>query len=314
MADERPANPPASPASTDNAASDSGRNAAGPPQVANANGTVAANRNAPPANKVDVPKGVWLQCPSCQATVFQRALEENLHVCPECDYHNRISARTRIAQLVDPDSFEEFLADIVSTDPLKFKERLTYTERLEEVRNKTNETEAVVVGKAFIRGRAVILAAMNPFFIMASMGSVVGEKITAGIERAADENIPFVVVTSSGGARMQEGMVSLVQMAKTSAAVARLDDAGGLYIVVMSDPTTAGVAASFASLGDIHLAEPGAMIGFAGPRVIENTIRAKLPEGFQSAEFALQHGFVDRIVHRSDLRTEIARIIDYAGK
>ena len=279
----------------------------------------ASKPTAPPAsgaaaNKVDVPRGVWLQCPSCQATVFQKALEENLYVCPECAYHHRIPARTRIAQLVDPDSFEEFLADLVSTDPLKFKERLTYKERLREVQNKTGESEAVVVGKAFIRGRPVILAAMNPLFIMASMGSVVGEKITSGIERATDENIPFVVVTASGGARMQEGMVSLVQMAKTSAAVARLDDAGGLYIVIMADPTTAGVAASFANLGDIHLAEPGAMIGFAGPRVIENTIKAKLPEGFQSAEFALQHGFVDRIVHRHQLRTEIARIIDYSGK
>jgi acetyl-CoA carboxylase carboxyl transferase subunit beta len=237
-----------------------------------------------------------------------------MHVCPECGYHHRITARARIAQLVDPDSFEEFLTDLISTDPLKFHERLSYKDRLQEVRDKTGESEAVVVGKAFIRGRPVILAAMNPFFIMASMGAVVGEKITASIERAADENIPFVAVTASGGARMQEGMVSLVQMAKTSAAIARLDDAGGLYIVVMADPTTAGVAASFASLGDIHLAEPGAMIGFAGPRVIENTIRAKLPEGFQSAEFALQHGFVDRIVHRHNLRTEIARIIDYAGK
>ncbi|MBI4582077.1 MAG: acetyl-CoA carboxylase carboxyltransferase subunit beta [Planctomycetes bacterium] len=297
MADDSPADRPttATPAPTDGAA------------ATRTNGTAAAN-------KVDVPRGVWLQCPACQATVFQKALEENMHVCPECGYHHRIAARVRIAQLVDPDSFEEFLPDLTSTDPLKFKERLTYKERIREVQAKTGEAEAVVVGKAFIRGRPVILAAMDPFLIMASKGAVVGEKITAGLERATDENIPFVVVTASGGARMQEGMISLVQMAKTSSAVARLDDAGGLYIVVMTDPTTAGVAASFASLGDIHLAEPGAMIGFAGPRVIENTIRAKLPEGFQSAEFALQHGFVDRIVHRHNLRTEIARIIDYAGK
>jgi acetyl-CoA carboxylase carboxyl transferase subunit beta len=264
--------------------------------------------------RVDVPKGMWTQCPSCQATLYQKALEENLFVCPECDYHHRVTARVRIQQLVDPDTFEEFLPDLVSTDPLKFKDRIPYHDRLREAREKTQETEAIVVGKAFIRGRPVILAAMNPFFIMASMGAVVGEKVTAAIERATDENIPFVVVTASGGARMQEGMVSLAQMAKTSAAIARLDDAGGLYIVLMSDPTTAGVAASFASLGDIHLAEPGAMIGFAGPRVIENTIKATLPEGFQSADFMLQHGFVDRIVHRSSLRTEIARIIDYAGK
>jgi acetyl-CoA carboxylase carboxyl transferase subunit beta len=267
-----------------------------------------------PLNRVDVPAGLWTRCPKCQATVFQKAVEENLHVCPECDYHHRIPARTRIAQLVDPESFEEFLPDLTSTDPLKFKERLKYKERLKAAQERSGEHEAVVTGKAFIRGRPVILAAMDPFFIMASMGAVVGEKVTASIERATDENVPFVIVTASGGARMQEGMVSLVQMAKTSAALARLDDAGGLYVVVMSDPTTAGVAASFASLGDIHLAEPGAMIGFAGPRVIENTIRSKLPEGFQSAEFMLEHGFVDRIVHRQDLRTEIARVIDYAGK
>lgn len=274
----------------------------------------APSPSAPPLNRVDVPKGLWTQCPKCQATLYQKALEEKLFVCPECGYHNRIPARTRIQQLADPDTFEEFLADLVSTDPLKFHDRTTYKDRLEQIQEKTGQTEAVLVGKAFIRGRPVILAVMDPFFIMASMGAVVGEKITAGLERAADENLPFVVVTASGGARMQEGMVSLVQMAKTSAAVARLDDAGGLYIVVMTDPTTAGVAASFASLGDIHIAEPGAMIGFAGPRVIEGTIKAKLPENFQSAEFMLEHGFIDRIVPRDQLRTEIARLIDYAGK
>ena len=269
---------------------------------------------AAPPNRVDVPKGLWEKCPSCQAMVYQKALEENLYVCPECGYHHRIPARTRIKQLSDAESFEEFLPDLVSTDPLRFSERLKYKERLRQAQEATGETEAVVVGKAYIRGRPVILAAMDPFFIMASMGAVVGEKVTAAIERAADENIPFVIVTASGGARMQEGMVSLVQMAKTAAAVARLDDAGGLYIVVMGDPTTAGVAASFASLGDIHIAEPGAMIGFAGPRVIENTVKAKLPQGFQSAQFMQEHGFVDRVVPRQNLRTEIARIIDYAGK
>ncbi len=273
-----------------------------------------SNGGPPVIGKVDVPRGLWTQCPGCQSTVSQRMLEEALHTCPECSHHFRMPARTRIEQLVDPDTFEPFLEDLVSTDPLGFRERVAYKDRLREAQERTGETEAVLVGKAFIRGRPVILAAMDPFFIMASMGAVVGEKVTAGIERATDENIPFVIVTASGGARMQEGMVSLVQMAKTSAAVGRLDDAGGLYIVVMADPTTAGVAASFASLGDIHLAEPGAMIGFAGPRVIENTIKSKLPEGFQSAEFMLEHGFIDRIVHRRDLRTEIARIIDYAGK
>jgi len=268
----------------------------------------------PAPDRVDVPAGLWTQCPACEATVYQKALEEALHVCPECGYHHRIRARTRIEQLVDPGTLEEFLTDLVSTDPLKFKDRLGYKERIRQNQQNTGESEAVIVGKAFIRGRPVILAVMDPFFIMASMGAVVGEKVTAGIERATDENIPFVIVTASGGARMQEGLVSLVQMAKTSAAIARMDGAGGLYIVVMSDPTTAGVAASFASLGDIHIAEPGAMVGFAGPRVIENTIKAQLPEGFQSAEFMLEHGFIDRIVPRKNLRTEIARIIDYAGK
>jgi len=265
-------------------------------------------------NKVDVPKGLWAQCSACEAMVYQKAVEENLNVCPECGVHHRITARTRIQQLVDEGTFEEFLSDLVSTDPLKFSERLKYKERIRQAQETSGENEAVIVGKTYIRGRPVILAVMDPFFIMASMGAVVGEKVTAAIERATDENIPFVIVTASGGARMQEGMVSLVQMAKTSAAVARLDEAGGLYIVVMTDPTTAGVAASFASLGDLHLAEPGAMVGFAGPRVIENTIKATLPEGFQSAEFMLEHGFIDRIVDRKNLRTEIARIIDYAGK
>ncbi|UCD30393.1 MAG: acetyl-CoA carboxylase carboxyltransferase subunit beta [Planctomycetota bacterium] len=267
-----------------------------------------------PRTKVDVPKGLWDQCTACQAMVYKKAVEDNLHVCPECDYHHRISARTRIKQLADEGTFEEFLSDLVTTDPLKFRERLKYKERVRQAQEISGENEAVVVGKTFIRGRPVILAVMDPFFIMASMGAVVGEKVTAAIERATDENIPFVIVTASGGARMQEGMVSLVQMAKTAAAVARLDEAGGLYIVVMTDPTTAGVAASFASLGDVHIAEPGAMVGFAGPRVIENTIKAKLPDEFQSAEFMLEHGFVDRIVNRKKLRTEIARIIDYAGK
>ncbi len=267
-----------------------------------------------PGQRVEVPVGAWTQCPKCSATVYQKDVEEALHVCPECGFHHRINARTRIAQLCDPDTFEEFLPDLVSTDPLKFKDRLPYKERLRAVQDEAGEAEAIIVGKGFIRGRAVILGVMDPFFIMGSMGAVVGEKATAAIERATDENLPLVMVTASGGARMQEGMVSLVQMAKTSAALARLDEAGGLYIVVATDPTTAGVAASFASLGDIIVAEPGAMIGFAGPRVIANTIKAELPEGFQTAEFMLEHGFVDRIIERKDLRREIARIIDYAGK
>ena len=261
-----------------------------------------------------VPAGLWTRCSSCGHMLYEKEVVENLHVCPECGYHRRIDARTRITQLVDPESFEEFAHDLRSIDPLKFKDRIPYKERIQKEQDKTGEVEAVVVGKAFIRGRPVILVVMNPSFIMASMGAVVGEKVTRAIEQASADNLPLVIVTASGGARMQEGMISLVQMAKTSAALARHDDAKGLYIVVTTDPTTAGVAASFASLGDVIMAEPGAMIGFAGPRVIANTINAELPEGFQTAEFMKEHGFVERIVKRSDLRREIARIVDFCGK
>jgi len=246
--------------------------------------------------------------------IYRRILEEELHVCPECDHHYRIGARTRINQLNDPGTFEEFLPNLESTDPLQFSDRMTYRDRLAKTKAQTGETEAIIVGKGFIKGRPLIMGVMNPDFIMGSMGAVVGEKVVAAVERALNEGLPLLMVTCSGGARMMEGMVSLSQMAKTSAAIAKFDDAGGLYIVVMTDPTTAGVAASFAFLGDVILAEPGAQIGFAGPRVIANTIKATLPEGFQKAEFMLEHGFVDRIVHRRDLRREIARIIDYCNK
>jgi acetyl-CoA carboxylase carboxyl transferase subunit beta len=266
------------------------------------------------SQKREIPAGIWDSCGKCGHMVYQKEVEESLHTCPECGHHRRVNARTRIEQLCDPGSFEELDADLAPTDPLNFKDRIPYPERLKAAQEKTGERDAVIIGRAFIRGRSVILAVMNPEFIMASMGAVVGEKITRSIERATDEDLPLIVVTASGGARMQEGMVSLMQMAKTSSALARFDDAGGLYIVVASDPTTAGVAASFASLGDVILAEPGAMMGFAGPRVIANTIKQELPPGFQTAEFMLKHGFVDRIVNRQDLRREIARLIDYCGK
>ncbi len=264
--------------------------------------------------KTGVPAGLWTRCEICEHMIYEKELADSLHVCPECGHHRRVAARTRITQLVDPDTFEEFAADLRATDPLKFKDRIPYTDRIAREQEKTGEQDAIIVGKAFVRGRAVVLGVMNPAFIMASMGAVVGEKVTRAIEKAIDEDVPLILVTASGGARMQEGMISLVQMAKTSAALAKLDDAGGLYIVVATDPTTAGVAASFASLGDVIISEPKAMIGFAGPRVIANTINAELPEGFQTAEFMLEHGFVDRIVPRSDLRRELARIIDYCGK
>ncbi|MBK9128017.1 MAG: acetyl-CoA carboxylase carboxyltransferase subunit beta [Phycisphaerales bacterium] len=268
----------------------------------------------PQRRYVDVPEGLWIRCTQCSAMIYKRILEENLHVCPECDYHYRIDARARIAQLNDEGTFEEFLPHLESTDPLEFRDRVGYKERLAKVKEQTGESEAIVVGKGFIKGRPLIMGVMNPNFIMGSMGSVVGEKVAAAAERATLEGLPLLMVTCSGGARMMEGMVSLVQMAKTSAAIAKFDESGGLYIVVMTDPTTAGVAASFAFLGDVTIAEPGALIGFAGPRVIANTIKATLPEGFQRAEFMLDHGFVDRIVHRRDLRSEIARIIDYCNK
>ena len=261
-----------------------------------------------------VPAGLWARCAACEHMVFEKDVEELLGVCPECSHHRRVDARTRIRHLVDPDTFEEFATDLKSTDPLKFKDRIPYKERLKREEAKTGESEAMIVGKAFIRGRPVILGVMNPMFIMASMGAVVGEKMTRAAERAIEDNLPLVVVTASGGARMQEGVVALTQMAKTASALAQLDDAAGLYIVVATDPTTGGVSASFASLGDIVLAEPKAMMGFAGPRVIQNTMNVELPEGFQTAEFMMEHGFVDRIVPRSDLRTEIARIIDFCGK
>ncbi len=264
--------------------------------------------------KVDVPEGLWLRRTGCSKMIFRKLLEEELHVCPECDHHYRIGARTRIEQLSDEGAFDEFNAELVSTDPLKWTDNKSYKERLAGVQKATGLKEAVVTGKGYIKGRPVILAVMDPFFIMGSMGSVVGEKVTAAIERATELSLPIVIVTCSGGARMQEGLVSLMQMAKTSAALARHDDAKGLYITIMTDPTTAGVAASFASLGDVILAEPGAMIGFAGPRVIRNTVKAELPEGFQTAEFMLEHGHIDRIVSRKNLRNEVARVIDYCGK
>lgn len=277
-------------------------------------GETTADKSTTDTRKLDVPEGLWVKCEKCQAMVYRKQLEENLLCCPECGKHYRVPARVRIAQLTDPDTFEEFLEDLESSDPLKFKDRMAYKDRLTENQSKTQLKDAVVTGKGYIKGRAVILGAMDSFFIMGSMGAVVGEKVATAAERAMEEDVPLVMVTCSGGARMMEGMISLAQMAKTSAALARFDDEGGLYIVVMVDPTTAGVAASFAFLGDVILAEPGTMIGFAGPRVIWNTVKTKLPEGFQTAEFMLEHGFIDRIVARKDLRSEIARLIDFCGK
>ncbi len=264
--------------------------------------------------KKPVPEGLWLRCDACGAILFKRALENNLGVCPDCRHHFRIAAPERIQQLADPDSFVEFDADLTSGDPLSFVDIKPYTDRLEAARKKTGTNEAVQCGTAFIKGRKVVMAVMDFRFLGGSMGSVVGEKIARSIEVAADEDLPLIVVSASGGARMMESGLSLMQMAKTSAALARFDDMGGLYVSVLTDPTTGGVTASFAMLGDVILAEPKALIGFAGPRVIKNTIRQDLPEGFQRSEFLLEHGFVDRVVDRHDLRSEISSLIDYAGK
>ncbi len=261
--------------------------------------------------KKDIPEGLWLRCPGCEEMVFRKRVAENLYVCPECGYHFRLGARQRVAMLADADSFEEYLPNLISPDPLGFSDRKTYIERLADAQRQTNLYDAAVVGRAYIRGRPVVLGAMDANFIMGSMGSVVGEKITTAVEKAMELGLPVVICCASGGARMMEGILSLAQMAKTSAALARFGQGPGLYIAVMTHPTTAGVLASFGSLGDIILAEPGAMVGFTGPRVIRQTMKQDLPEGFQTAEFMLEHGFVDRIVPRRDLRSEIASLIDY---
>lgn len=262
----------------------------------------------------DVPEGLWMRCPECEAMLYRKNVEANLHVCPECDHHLRIGADERVRQLCDPGGFEPMWEHLRPVDALSFTDRIPYSQRIASEQAKSSRSDAVMAGLGFIKGRRVVMACMDPRFMMGSMGSVVGETITRAIELAAEQDLPLIVVSCSGGARMQESALSLMQMAKTSAALARLDSEGGLFISVLTDPTTGGVTASFAMLGDVILAEPKALIGFAGPRVIANTVRQELPEGFQTSEFLLQAGFVDRVVHRKDLRSEISRIIDYAGK
>lgn len=267
-----------------------------------------------PSRRSDVPEGLWMRCPDCEAMSYRKQVEQNLHVCPDCDHHYRIGARERIAQLCDPGSFEELWADLAPADPLHFVDRKPYRDRLAAEQQRTGQKDALRCGRAFVKGRGVVLAVMDNHFMMASMGSVVGEKLTRAIELATEIDRPLIIVCAGGGARMQESTLSLSQMMKTSAALGRFDDAGGLYISVLTDPTTGGTAASFAMLGDVIFAEPKALIGFTGARVIANTVRQELPKGFQRAEFLLEKGFVDRVVPRRDLRSEISRVIDYAGK
>jgi acetyl-CoA carboxylase carboxyl transferase subunit beta len=266
------------------------------------------------SRKEGIPEGLWLRCPECGDMLFRKVVEEAFHVCPQCQYHFRISARTRVEQLVDPGSFEEMFDELEPADPLRFTDRKAYKDRLKGEQLKTGNRDAVLCGKGFIKGRPIMMAVMDPEFMMGSMGSVVGEKITRTIEAAVEEPMPLLIVSCSGGARMQESTLSLMQMAKTSAALAKFDDAGGLFISLLADPTTGGVTASFAMLGDFIIAEPKALIGFAGPRTIWNTIKVELPEGFQRSEFLQEHGFVDFVVHRKDLRSEVARLVDYCGK
>jgi acetyl-CoA carboxylase carboxyl transferase subunit beta len=245
--------------------------------------------------------------------IYRRQMESNQHVCPECEHHFRISASERIAQLADPDTFVPLFKNLESGDPLSFTDLKSYPDRIKREQKKTGQRDGCQAGEVFIKGRAAVLACMDLTFMMGSMGSVVGEVLTRAIEHATEKKLPLIIVSCSGGARMQEAALSLMQMAKTSAALARYDDAGGLFISVMTDPTTGGVTASFAMLGDFHLAEPKALIGFAGPRVIRQTIRQDLPEGFQRSEFLREKGMIDRVVHRHELRSELARLIDYAG-
>ncbi len=270
-----------------------------------------------PPKKRGVPEGLWVRCPGCQATVFRKQVEERLSVCPEdgCGYHFYVPANTRIRQLLDEGSFEEWFENLTPCDPLEFNDKKPYPERLLAEQKKTGLREACVIGRGYMRGRPLILGITDSGFIMGSMGSVVGEKLTRAIEQATIRKLPVVIVSGSGGgARMHEGILSLMQMAKVSAALARFHDAGGLFISVLTNPTMGGVAASFASLGDIVIAEPKALIGFAGPRVVQATVKIELPEEFQTSEFLMKHGFVDRIVHRAELRTEIARLTDYCGQ
>lgn len=262
--------------------------------------------------KRGVPEGLWLRCDGCGGTVFRNLIEENLNICPECDHHFYVPTSARIRQLMDPDSFEEWYADMRPVDPLGFADRKPYAERLVGEQKRTGMIDACTVGRGYMRGRPLVYGMTDSAFIMGSMGSVVGEKLCRAVEKATELSLPLVIVSGSGGgARMHEGIISLMQMGKVSAALARFRRARGLFISVLTNPTMGGVAASFASLGDVVIAEPNALVGFAGPRVVQATCKIDLPDDFQTSEFLLKHGFVDRIIHRAQLRSELARIIDY---
>lgn len=259
--------------------------------------------------KVKIPEGLWVKCNNCKEIVYKKELERNLTVCPKCDYHFRVSARERIKVIADSGSFQEMFFDIKPGDPLQFVDTRPYGDRIKESQKKSGLDEAVITGEATINGFHVVLAALDFTFMGGSMGSVVGERIVLAVEHAMEKGYPLVIISSSGGARMQEGILSLMQMAKTSSAIGKFKDRGGLYISILTDPTFGGVSASFAMLGDIIIAEPRSLIGFAGPRVIEQTIKQQLPDDFQKAEFLLEHGLIDMIVDRKKLKETLSRII-----
>lgn len=264
--------------------------------------------------KKEMPEGLWTKCEGCSETLFNKTLEDNLKVCPKCNYHFVLTAPERIERLIDKDTFVEYDADMVSADPLEFKGPKTYKDKLSQDRAATGLKDAVISGEGLLNGTKLVIAVTDSRFIMGSMGSVVGEKITRAIESATKQKLPMIIVSGSGGgARMYEGMYSLMQMAKTCAALAYHRDARLPYISVLTNPTMAGVMASFAGVGDVIIAEPKALIGFTGPRVIEQTIRQKLPPGFQRSEFLLDHGLIDMIVHRKELKETLSKLVEYFG-
>ncbi len=261
--------------------------------------------------QVKIPEGLWVKCESCKEIIYKKEMERNLMVCPKCDYHFRINANDRVRLLVDKDTFREIDAGLTSVDPLRFKDFRSYPERIAESQQKSGLKEAVLSGRARIMGHDIVVVIMDFSFMGGSMGSAVGEKIVRAAELALKEGVPFVSVSSSGGARMQEGIFSLMQMAKVSAAVGKLKEAGVPYVSIIADPTFGGVTASFAMLGDFIIAEPRSLIGFAGPRVIEQTIKQQLPDNFQRAEFLLAHGLIDMIVDRKQMREALGRLLTH---
>ncbi|MGZ8779076.1 MAG: acetyl-CoA carboxylase, carboxyltransferase subunit beta [Thermoanaerobaculia bacterium] len=258
-----------------------------------------------------IPEGLWIKCDECKEVIYRKEVEANLNVCPKCGYHFRLTARERFEILFDDNKYKEFAGDVRSGDPLEFRDTKRYRDRLKVYQQRVGTGDAVLCAEGKLDGMNVVICAMEYAFMGGSMGSVVGEKITQAIERAIDKKEPVLIVSCSGGARMQEGILSLMQMAKISAALAKLDDAGLPFISILTDPTTGGVTASYAMLGDLNIAEPKALIGFAGPRVIEQTIRQTLPEGFQRAEFLVEHGMVDLITPRMEMKPAIARFLRF---